>query len=73
MTLKAADRFASDFARPQCWAVVIDAKLYVFAREYGIRFADLVAERLAASQGVSLRRKEPGRAIEAQEARRAVA
>ena len=71
--LASADGFARAYQRPQCWAAVIDRKTCRVLTEYGIRFAELVAERLAASQGVSLRRKEPGRVAAEQMARRATA
>jgi hypothetical protein len=63
MTPEAADRYASRFDRPRCWAVVIDAKRHVFAKEYGTRFAALPAVSLCnvPSQGVSGERKPPAR------------
>ncbi len=52
-----ADAFAHEYERPGCWAALIDRKTYRILREYGTRFADLVKQRNAASQDVSMRRK----------------
>ena len=61
MTRQGADYYARDFGRPGCWAAVVDVHKCVVLREYGTRFAALVAERNAAPQGVWICRKPAAR------------
>jgi hypothetical protein len=55
MQFRSANALARRFKRKRCWAAIIDVRAYRFVREYGVRFAELVAARNAASQGVSIR------------------
>jgi len=63
MTRQQAETLGRWFERPGCWAALIDRKDCRILKEYGTRFADLLAarERQAALQVVGAHRKSPER------------
>ena len=42
LTWPQAHKMASEYERPRCWAVIIDAKTYTYLKEFGTKWKDLV-------------------------------